>query len=179
MHPITWGRDVLTMVYQATAGMEVETKILAPRRAVFEIIGDPAYWQELFTCITDGEILTDYSAGEGAQLEWEVTVAGISVDVREEITVHEPPTQFRWASVEGSDWEHEGAVSFDRLGSERTLVRTYMDYDFPRVVDNRVGRALFKRRFQSEIERSFACVEPMLAEHEIGQDGCEDGEHDE
>lgn len=150
------------MPYQANAGMNVETEIAAPRPAVFGVIGDPAHWRELFTCITGGEVLTDYSAGEGAQLEWEVTVAGVSVHVREEITEHDPPSGFRWASVEGTDWTHEGEVSFERLGPDRTLVRTYMDYDFPRIVDNRVGRALFKRRFQTEIERSFARVEPML-----------------
>lgn len=152
-----------TMSYQESAGMEVESYIDAPREDVFDLIGDTANWQELFTCITDGRVLTDHSTGEDVKLEWEVTVMGISVDVREKIDEYDPPKRFTWTSIEGSKWNHEGAVTFTEVDSDRTRVHTYMDYDFPRVVDNRITRRLFKRRFQSEIARSFERASEMLA----------------
>lgn len=150
------------MSYEEHAGMEVESYVDAPRIAVFDVLADTAYWEELFTCITAGEILTDHTIGEGVKLEWEVTVMGIPIYVREIIDSYEHPERFTWTSLDGSSWSHEGAVTFTEVEGGGTHVHTYMDYDFPGVLDNRLTQPLFKRRFQSEIARSFENINEFL-----------------
>lgn len=148
--------------YEEDAGMEVELTVDAPREDVFDVIADTGRWKELVTCITGGEVLTDHSVGEGVQLRWEVTLAGFSVHVREMIDGYDRPNKFTWTSVEESNWNHEGAVRFEEIDENRTRVYTYMDYDLPSLVDNRVTRPLFKRQFQSEIAKSFGQVGEMV-----------------
>lgn len=150
------------MSYEAEAGMEVEMRVDAPREDVFDVIGDTGRWLDLFTCITGGEVLTDHTTGEDVQMEWEVTLLGVSIHVREMIDGYDRPRKFTWQSVEESRWKHEGAVEFERLDGDRTHVYTYMDYDLPDIVDNRLTKPLFKRRFQSEIEKSFERVGDIL-----------------
>lgn len=156
------------MSYEEDSGMEVELIVDAPKEPLFDVFSDTSRWLELVTCITDGEVLTDYAQGEGVQLHWEVTIAGLSVDVWEMIDSYDPPDEFTWTSVEKSSWNHEGAVRFEEVDDGRTRVYTYMDYDLPGVVDNRLTRPLFKRVFQREIQRSFENVTRMV-EEEYGQ----------
>lgn len=150
------------MNYEAQNGMELELTVDAPQQEVFDVIAATDRWPDLFTCITGGDVLTDHSVGEDVQMEWEVTILGVPIHVREMIDAYERPRKFTWRSVEESSWNHEGAVECESVDSERTRVYTYMDYDLPGVVNNRVTKPLFKRRFQSEIEKSLDRVEQII-----------------
>lgn len=150
------------MTYEQDNGMEFEMEIDAPREEVFDLISSTDRWTELITCITDGEVLTDHAQGEGVKLHWTVTVGGIDVDVWEMIDGWNPPEEFTWTSLERSKWNHEGAVRFEETEQGTTRVYTYMHYDLPRVVDNRLTRPIFVKLFQREIARSFGQVGAML-----------------
>lgn len=150
------------MTYQEHDGLEVTLSIDAPREDVFDVVSATDRWPDLITVIDDGEVLTPHAQGEGVELQWDVTVAGFTIDVHEKIDRFDPPEMFTWISLDCSRWNHEGGVRFEEVSEETTSVHAYMDYDLPVVVDNRFTRELFKRRFQTEMEQSFRRVKEQL-----------------
>lgn len=150
------------MSYEEPKGLEVDVEIDAPREAVFDIVSATDRWPELITVIEDGEVLTDHARGEDVELRWDVTVAGVTVEVFEKIDGYERPELLTWTSLDGSRWNHEGGIRFEETDEGATSVYAWMDYDVPAVVDNRVFRWLFKRRFQKGMERSFGNVRDEL-----------------
>ncbi len=149
------------MSYQEPKGLEVDVEIDAPREAVFDVVSSTDRWPELITVIEDGEVLTPHAQGEGAELHWYVGIAGVTVEVFEKIDGYEPPELLTWTSLERSRWNHEGGIRFEDAGGS-TRVYAWMDYDVPAVVDNVLFRWLFKRRFQTGMERSFENVRAEL-----------------
>lgn len=154
------------MSYEEPGGLTVETTVDAPRPAVFETVAAFDRWPELISVITGGGVTSETTTGEGVEMEWEVTVAGITVPVRETITDYEPPRAFGWESLPDSRWRHEGGVEFEAADDETTAVRAVMHYDVPWPADNRITRRLFTRRFQREMERSFDRVARRLEAEE-------------
>ena len=85
-------------------------------------------------------------------LEWTAEIAGIKRSWRAEIVDQQPDRRISWRSTSGA--RHNGVVTFDSLGDNRTRVNLELDVDPEGFVEN-VGDALgiLDRRVKGDMGR--------------------------
>lgn len=85
-------------------------------------------------------------------LEWTAEIAGVERSWRAETIDQIPDRRISWRSTSGT--RHNGVVTFEHLGDNRTRVDLEMDVDPEGVVEN-VGDALgiLDRRIEGDLER--------------------------
>jgi uncharacterized membrane protein len=85
-------------------------------------------------------------------LEWKAEIAGVERSWRAEILDQIPDRRISWRSTSGT--RHNGIVTFEPPGANRTKVTVEMDVDPEGLVEN-VGDALgiLDRRVQGDLER--------------------------
>lgn len=85
-------------------------------------------------------------------LEWTAEIAGVERSWRAQIINQIPDRRISWRSTSGT--RHNGVVTFEQLGDNRTRVTLEMDVDPEGFVEN-VGDALgiLDRRIEGDLER--------------------------
>lgn len=91
-------------------------------------------------------------------LRWTASVAGVTRTWTAEIVDQTPDTRIAWKSVEGAD--NAGAVLFEAVGAEQTMVTLRIDVEPEGLVEN-VGDALgfVERRVKGDLERFKELIE--------------------
>jgi uncharacterized membrane protein len=91
-------------------------------------------------------------------LEWTASIAGKVKHWRAEITEQRPDELVAWRSTEGA--RNDGAVTFERLGTDRTRLELRLDVEPDGLVE-KAGDAIgvVERRVRGDLERFKAFVE--------------------
>jgi len=100
---------------------------------------------------------------DDTRLHWVASIGGKRVEWDAKIIEQHPDKQVTWASENGKTTR--GTVSFEPLGSDRTLVRLSMSYR-PEGVRERIGSAagLDARRVRGDLQRFKEMIESRGAE---------------
>ena len=117
---------------QKVPGYTKTAIIHASKAAVFELLDDLIRLGECMDYVDRVEILSDQKRGSGTQARWikKAKPGQIPISWVEEVTVHDPPHQIGFATVEGTR-QIRGTLTLETINDTSTQITFHEEFLYP------------------------------------------------
>ena len=117
---------------QKVPGFTKTAIINAPKTTVFELLDDLLRLGECMDYVDRVEILSDRKRGSGTRARWikKAEPGQTPISWVEEVTVHDPPHQIGFATVEGAR-QIRGTLTLDAINETSTQITFHEEFLYP------------------------------------------------